>query len=109
MPAKGSAKKRARGFCRSPKLAGYTPNLAARTLSVGRANAKIGACISHEPHFFYDQLRDGILDEGRRFESQGVEILYRPVDRLGVGEYERMQEMRRSTNAPTFRDKLRFG
>jgi LacI family transcriptional regulator len=75
------------------KHAGYTPNLAARMLSVGRANVKIGVCIPREPHFFYDQLRDGILDEGRRFESQGVEVLYRPVDRLGVGEYERMQEM----------------
>ncbi|MGA2077695.1 MAG: LacI family DNA-binding transcriptional regulator [Terriglobia bacterium] len=75
------------------KHAGYTPNLAARTLSVGRANAEIGACIPREPHFFYDQLRDGILDEGRRFESQGVEVLYRPVDRLGVGEYERVREV----------------
>lgn len=75
------------------KHAGYTPNLAARMLSVGRANAKIGVCIPREPHFFYDQLRDGILDECRRFESQGVEVLYRPVERLGVGEYERMQEM----------------
>jgi LacI family transcriptional regulator len=75
------------------KHAGYTPNLAARMLSVGRANVKIGVCIPREPHFFYDQLRDGILDEGRRFESQGVEVLYRPVERLGVGEYERMREM----------------
>jgi len=75
------------------KNGGYTPNLAARMLLIGRANAKIGACIPREPHFFYDQLRDGILDEGRRFESQGVEVLYRPVDWLGVGEYERLQEM----------------
>jgi LacI family transcriptional regulator len=75
------------------KRIGYTPNLAARMLSVGHANVKIGVCIPREPHFFYGQLRNGILDEGRRFESQGVEILYRPVDRLGVGECERMNEM----------------
>jgi LacI family transcriptional regulator len=75
------------------KHVGYAPNLAARMLSVGRANVKIGVCIPREPHFFYDQLRNGILDESRRFESLGVEVLYRPIDRLGVGECERVREM----------------
>jgi LacI family transcriptional regulator len=75
------------------KRMGYSPNLAARMLSVGRANVKIGVCIPREPRYFYGQLSDGILEEARRFESQGVEIVYRPVDRLGVGEYERMKEM----------------
>ena len=75
------------------KRVGYTPNLAARMLAVGYANVKIGVCIPREPRFFYGQLSDGILDEGRRFESQGVEIVYRPVERLGVGECERMKEM----------------
>jgi len=90
---KGVSKETRQRVLQIAKNAGYTPNLAARMLSVGRANVKIGVCIPREPHFFYDQLRDGILDEGRRFESQGVEVLYRPVDRLGVGEYERMREM----------------
>jgi len=71
----------------------YTPNLAARMLSVGRANVKIGVCIPRETHFFYDQLRDGILDESRRFESLGAEVLYRPIDKLGAGECERVKEM----------------
>ena len=75
------------------KHVGYTPNLAARMLSVGRANVKIGVCIPREPHFFYDQLRNGILDESSRFESLGVEALYRPIDKLGVGECERLKEM----------------
>jgi LacI family transcriptional regulator len=75
---------------------GYTPNLAARMLSVGRANVKIGVCIPREPHFFYDQLRNGILDESSRFESLGVEVLYRPIDKLGVGECERLKEMLRT-------------
>ena len=75
------------------KRVGYTPNLAARMLAVGYANVKIGVCIPREPRFFYGQLSDGILDEARRFESQGVEIVYRPVERLGVGERERLQEM----------------
>ena len=75
------------------KHVGYTPNLAARMLSVGRANVKIGVCIPREPRFFYDQLRNGILDESHRFEPLGVEVLYRPIDKLGVGECERMKEM----------------
>ena len=75
------------------KHVGYTPNLAARMLSVGHANVKIGVCIPRETHFFYDQLRDGILDESRRFESLGVEVLYRPIDKLGAGECERVKEM----------------
>ncbi|MGD0124655.1 MAG: LacI family DNA-binding transcriptional regulator [Terriglobia bacterium] len=90
---KGVSKETRQRVLQIAKNAGYTPNLAARMLSVGRANVKIGVCIPREPHFFYDQLRDGILDEGRRFESLGVEVLYRPVERLGVGEYERMREM----------------
>ena len=72
---------------------GYTPNLAARILSVGHPTVRIGVCIPRETHFFYDQLRDGIMDECARFESLGVEALYRPIDRLGVGECERLKEM----------------
>ena len=72
---------------------GYTPNLAARMLSVGHPSVKIGVCIPRETHFFYDQLRDGIMDECGRFESLGVEPLYRPIDRLGVGECARLKEM----------------
>ncbi|HEX5483821.1 MAG TPA: LacI family DNA-binding transcriptional regulator [Terriglobia bacterium] len=69
---------------------GYTPNLVARTLSVGKASIRIGVCIPRETHLFYDQLRDGILDEVRRFEPLGVEMLYHPVERLGVREAERL-------------------
>lgn len=75
------------------KRVGYTPNLAARMLSVGHANVKIGVAIPREPHIFYDQLRDGILDESRRFESMGVEVNYQPIDKLGVGECARVKEM----------------
>ena len=62
---------------------GYTPNLTARALSVGRANVRIGVCIPKEIRYFYDQMRDGIFDEARRFEHVGVELIYRPVKRLG--------------------------
>jgi LacI family transcriptional regulator len=71
---------------------GYKPNLAARALSVGRAVLRIGVCIPREIHYYFDQLRDGILAEARRFESLGVEVLYRPTERLGVQEVERVSE-----------------
>ena len=64
---------------------GYRPNLAARSLAVGRAPLRIGVCIPREVRVFYDEVRRGILDEARRFESWGVRILYRPVARLGAG------------------------
>src|SRR5438874_13534759 len=50
----------------------YTPNLAARALSIAKASARIGVCIPREIHFFYDQLWVGILDEARRVEHLGV-------------------------------------
>jgi LacI family transcriptional regulator len=62
---------------------GYSPNLTARALSVGRANIRIGVCIPKEIHYFYDQIREGIFDEARRFDHVGVEVLYRPVKTLG--------------------------
>jgi LacI family transcriptional regulator len=72
---------------------GYKPNLAARLLAVGRAPLCIGVCIPREIHFFYDQVRRGIMEEARRFESLGVSILYRPAQRLGAGEVERAREL----------------
>jgi LacI family transcriptional regulator, galactose operon repressor len=75
------------------KHVGYTPNLAARTLSMGRASVKIGVAIPREPRIFYDQLQEGIIDEGRRLESMGVQVIYQPIDKLGAGEYERLKEM----------------
>lgn len=72
---------------------GYKPNLAARALSVGRRGIRIGLCIPREIRFFYDQLREGVVSEARRFENQGVEVVYRPVERLGVGEADRVREL----------------
>ena len=62
----------------------YEPHPAARMLSVGRANLRIGVCIPQEIHFFYDQMRAGIFEEARRV--LGVEIVYDPVPSLGEGE-----------------------
>src|ERR1035438_331041 len=36
---------------------GYTPNLAARALAVGRSGFLIGVCIPEEIHHFFDELR----------------------------------------------------
>jgi len=78
---------------RIARKVGYKPNLAARLLAVGRAPLCIGVCIPREIHFFYDQVRQGIMEEAHRFESLGVSILYRPVVRLGAGEVDRVREL----------------
>jgi LacI family transcriptional regulator len=74
----------------------YTPNLAARALSVSRSNARIGVCIPREIHFFYDQLWGGVLDEARRVAHLGVQLVYRPVHTLGVEDTEAFKELVRS-------------
>ena len=78
---------------RIAKKLDYAPHPAARILSVGAANLRIGICIPEEIHFFYDQMRAGIFDEARRVQGFGVEVIYRPVRSLGEGERERMLEL----------------
>ena len=72
---------------------GYTPNLAARALSVARASAKIGVCIPREIHFFYDQLWSGVLEEAARVSQLGIEFINRPVENLGQGDSEAFKEL----------------
>jgi LacI family transcriptional regulator len=72
---------------------GYSPNLAARALSVARAGVRIGVCIPKEIHYFYDQLWGGVLDEARRLEQLGIEFENRPVQSLGIGDKEAFQEL----------------
>jgi len=72
---------------------GYRPNLAARALSVGSRNIRIGVCIPREIHFFYDQIRHGIAAEGHRYEHLGLDFVYRPVDQLGASEVEKVKEL----------------
>lgn len=72
---------------------GYTPNLAARALSVARASARIGVCIPREIHFFYDQLWRGVLDEEKRASQLGVQFVNRPVQVLGEGDTEVFKEL----------------
>ena len=68
----------------------YSPNPAARTLSKGRANVKIGVCIPREIRLYYDQMRAGILEEAHRVRNLGVELVHRPVPSLGVGEKKQL-------------------
>jgi len=68
----------------------YSPNPAARTLSKGRANLRIGVCIPREIRFYYDQMRAGMLDEAQRVRSIGLELVHRPVPRLGAGEKKQL-------------------
>jgi LacI family transcriptional regulator len=72
---------------------GYTPNLAARALSVAKASARIGVCMPREIHFFYDQLWSGVLDEGRRVAQLGIEFINRPVKVLGEGDTDAFKEL----------------
>ncbi|MGH9739734.1 MAG: substrate-binding domain-containing protein [Candidatus Acidiferrales bacterium] len=72
---------------------GYTPNLAARTLSVTRAGARIGVCIPREIHFFYDQLWSGVLDEAKQVSQLGVDFVHRPVHALGEGETDAFKQL----------------
>lgn len=72
---------------------GYTPNLAARALSVARAGARIGVCVPREIHFFYDQLWNGVLEEARQVSSLGTEFVHRPVHALGEGDTEAFKEL----------------
>ena len=72
---------------------GYTPNLAARALSVAGASARIGVCIPREIHFFYDQLWRGVLDEEKRASQLGVQFVNRPVQVLGEGDTEMFKEL----------------
>jgi LacI family transcriptional regulator len=67
---------------------GYTPNLAARALSVARASASVGVCMPREIHFFYDQLWSGVLEESRRVAQLGITFVNRPVQVLGEGDTE---------------------
>ena len=66
----------------------YQPNLAARVLSKGRSNLRIGVCVPREIHFYYDYLWEGILSEARRYSQMGVEFLNRPAPALGEGDDE---------------------
>ena len=72
---------------------GYSPNLAARALSIARANVRIGVCIPREIHFFYDQMWRGILDEERRASHLGVQFVHRAVHSLGERDTEAFEEL----------------
>ncbi len=74
----------------------YTPNLAARALSVSSADTRIGVCMPREIHFFYDQLWSGVLDEARRVAQLGVQFVNRPVRALGEGDTQAFKELARS-------------
>jgi LacI family transcriptional regulator len=71
----------------------YTPNLAARALSVSKASARIGVCIPREIHFFYDQLWSGVLEEARSVAPLGIQFVNRPVQALGENDTQAFKEL----------------
>lgn len=72
---------------------GYKPNLAARALSRGKTPTRIGVCIPRELHYYWDQIRNGILEEAHRFEHLGIELDLRPTEHLGVAEVEKLSHL----------------
>ncbi len=72
---------------------GYRPNLAARALSIGGAGLSVGVCIPREIRYFYDQLRNGILEEAARYRQMGLEILYDPVERLDADQFANIRRL----------------
>jgi LacI family transcriptional regulator len=75
------------------KRLSYKPHPAARALSIGRANIRIGICIPEEIHFYYDQMRAGIKDEAARAASLGIDLVHRPTPSLGENEKEKIAEL----------------
>jgi len=72
---------------------GYSPDLAARALSVGRGAVEIGICIPREIHHYFDHLRDGLLAEARRYERLGVHVRYQPTERFGENDVQKAVEV----------------
>lgn len=72
---------------------GYSPDLAARALSVGRVPVRIGVSIPREIRYYFEYLLQGILAEARRFEQLGVQVLYSPTERLGSEDVEKISEL----------------
>jgi LacI family transcriptional regulator len=75
---------------------GYTPNLAARALSVYKASARVGVCMPKEIHFFYDQLWRGVLEESKSVAPFGIEFINHPVQVLGQGDTDAFKELVKS-------------
>ena len=73
------------------KQLGYKPNLAARALSRGPNSISVAVCIPREIRYYFDELREGILDEARHFEHLGLQVEYSAIERLGVGEAAAVQ------------------
>ena len=71
---------------------GYKPNAAARALSTGR-HVRIGICIPKEIAYFYDELWDGIRDEGNRYSGRGVDFVPVAVPELGRGEQSAFKKL----------------
>lgn len=82
----GISERTRRNVLRIAARLAYTPHPAARALSVGRATLRIGVCVPLEIHFFYDRVREGIVDEVRRVRGLGVELVERPIPSLSADD-----------------------
>ncbi|HEY6291730.1 MAG TPA: LacI family DNA-binding transcriptional regulator [Terriglobia bacterium] len=90
---------------------GYRPNLAARYLS-SRRHITIGVCLPLEVAYFFDDVREGIVEAASAYEPLGVKLLYRPYKRFGQHEVEALrdileEEISGLVVAPAYHERLR--
>ena len=58
--------------CRLPRSGARTSASGGEDTGHGTLPLSIGVCIPREIRFFFDQVRDGILQEAAHFESVGI-------------------------------------
>ena len=90
---------------------GYRPNLAARYLS-SRKHLTIGVSLPLEVAYFFDDVREGIVEAASAYEPLGVKILYRPYKRFGQHEVEALRDILEEdisglVVAPAYHERLR--
>src|SRR5271169_5904249 len=62
---------------------GYSPNLAARALSVAKSRVRIGVCIPKEIHFFYDSSGAEFWTRNIIWNNSGSNLKTGPYRRSG--------------------------
>jgi LacI family transcriptional regulator len=67
--------------------AGYTPNLAARSLHYSMNSMAVGVILANVGNTFFDLIKQGIDDEYQRNKDSGVHLIYKKValfDKEGI-------------------------
>jgi LacI family transcriptional regulator, galactose operon repressor len=100
-----------RSVLNAARRLGYRPNLAARYLS-SRKHLTIGVSLPLEVAYFFDAVREGVVEAASSYEPLGVKILYRPYKRFGQHEVEALRDILEEdisglVVAPAYHERLR--